>query len=96
MPRFRKKPVIIEAVQYWPDSTVPGVCVGPCARNDYEGRCDPHVHTVHQGGTQTVPLEWGDWVLPELDGVHFYPCKAEIFAATYEPVEEPDHDCDVP
>ena len=29
----------------------------------------------------------GDWVLPEPDGVHFYPVKPEIFAATYEAVE---------
>lgn len=31
-------------------------------------------------------LEVGDWIVREHDGVGFYPCKAELFAATYEPV----------
>lgn len=46
----------------------------------------PHLHTIHEG--QKVSLEVGDWILPEPDGVHFYPCKPDIFAATYEPAGE--------
>jgi putative component of toxin-antitoxin plasmid stabilization module len=26
----------------------------------------------------------GDWVIRELDGSGFYPCRADVFAATYE------------
>lgn len=26
----------------------------------------------------------GDWVIAELDGSGFYPCRADVFAATYE------------
>jgi hypothetical protein len=33
-------------------------------------------------------LQLGDWVIAERDGVGFYPCVAEQFAETYEPVEE--------
>ena len=45
----------------------------------------PHVwvETIHKG--QSVTLADGDWVIPEPDGIHFYPCKPEIFQKTYEP-----------
>jgi hypothetical protein len=79
--RFRKKPVVIEASQFLLGEPIPkGVCVGwSCENNESE----PHVHTIHAG--QIVILKDGDWIIPELDGVHFYPCKPDIFAATYEP-----------
>jgi hypothetical protein len=35
-----------------------------------------------------VILEVGDWIIPEPDGIHFYPCKPDIFEATYEPVND--------
>ena len=82
MPKFRKKPVVIEAEQFhsvegrcWPH----GVCqcsLQPC----------PHLHTIHRD--QVVILADGDWVIPESDGEHFYPCKPDIFAATYEAVTD--------
>jgi hypothetical protein len=50
----------------------------------------PHVHTIH--ADQIVLLKIGDWVIPEPDGKHFYPCKPDIFAETYELVEEIDHE----
>lgn len=78
--KYRKKPIVIEAFQYL-GGVCRGVCVKPCLDGDW---IKPHVHTIHNN--QTVILVEGDWVLPEPDGVHFYPCKAEIFAATYEPV----------
>jgi len=41
--------------------------------------------TIHQ---QRVYLQNGDWVITEPDGLHHYPCKPDIFAATYEAIEE--------
>lgn len=81
--KFRKKPVVIEAEQYRDsmrvNDTLPvGVYIVPTANGD-----KPAVHTIHNG--QTVVIEDGDWIIPEPDGVHFYPCKPDIFAATYEP-----------
>lgn len=74
----------IEARQ-WPDEVViadisknwPGVGI------DYHG-C--FVTTVHEQKAYLAP---GDWILPEPDGVHFYPCKPDIFAKTYEMAEPP-------
>ena len=96
MAKYRKKPMVIEAEQYWPgqlpwpQGSPIGVCYCHEAGTDWAGSNfiapRPHLHTIHQG--QTVILEPGDWVIPEPDGLHYYPCKSDIFAATYEPVEE--------
>ncbi len=45
-----------------------------------------YVTTTHEG--QTVRLLDGDFVLPEPDGEHYYPCKPDIFKVTYEKVED--------
>jgi hypothetical protein len=37
---------------------------------------------------EKVRIHPGEWVITEPDGVHHYPCKADVFEATYEPVEE--------
>lgn len=84
MPKFRKKPVVIEAWQYSATATIPrGVCHGLLYCDSDDAR--PHLHTMHDN--QRVDLVDGDWIIPEPDGVHFYPCKPDVFAATYEPVE---------
>jgi hypothetical protein len=80
MTKFRKKPVVIEAIQFLGqegDDCLKGV--------SYDSDGTPYVVTIHR---QRVYLEHGDWVIPEGDGVHFYPCKPDIFEATYEPATE--------
>ena len=83
MGQYRKKAIVIEAVQYTDIDSLPrGMCISrSCYTN---GHTAPHVHTIHNN--QLVLLEVGDWILPEPDGKHFYPCKPDIFAATYERV----------
>lgn len=83
MPRFRKRPVIVTAWQYVGVESLgqPGVFV------DEEDR--HYVVTIHG---QRAYLAIGDWVIAEPDGLHFYPCKPAIFAATYEPVVGDDLD----
>lgn len=36
----------------------------------------------------TMIADPGDWIITGVAGEH-YPCKPEIFAATYEPTDEP-------
>lgn len=81
MPKFRKKPVTIEAEQYLIyGKLVKGMCN---SRSCYaDGNNIPHVHTIHQN--QIVNLEIGDWVIPEPDGVHYYPIKPDILKNTYD------------
>lgn len=85
MPKYRKKPIIIEAFQWFPGTSVPGVYgdggpMCPCCRVGGNHNL-PHVMTAHK---QIVHLEPGDWIIPEPNGSGFYPCKDDIFRATYE------------
>jgi hypothetical protein len=83
---FRKRPVVINAVQYAEyGKMVKGMCNSVSCYK--AGNDRPHVHTSHDD--QLVNLEVGDWIIPEPDGQHFYPCKPDIFAATYELVSQP-------
>lgn len=85
MARYRKKPAVIETVQYTEyGKLVKGMCNSQSCY--VSGNTEPHVHTIHEG--QVVNLAVGDWVIPEPDGVHYYPCKPDIFAETYEAVTE--------
>ena len=83
MPKFRRMPGrVIEAVQW---TQRPGEIFDrakyPMVQFDHStGSC--FIETMHNG--QRVNLEYGDWILPEPDGLHYYPCKPDVFSATYE------------
>lgn len=87
MAKYRKKPIVIEAVQYVKyGNLAKGMCN---SQRCFDDICNlPHVHTIHDD--QIVVLEVGDWIVPEPDGKHFYPCKPDIFEQTYELVEAPN------
>lgn len=90
MVKFRKKPVEIEAIQYngpftldemretWGDAFKPIVV-------SLDGRagvvCGLAIETL-EGTMKAEPL---DWIIRGVKG-EFYPCKPDIFSATYEPV----------
>lgn len=81
--KYRKKPVVIDAEQYKEyGKLVKGMCNSQSCY--VSGNNEPHVHTIHTG--QIVNLELNDWVIPENDGIHYYPCKPDIFEQTYEKV----------
>lgn len=85
MAKYRKKPVIIEAEQYVEyGKLVKGMCNSQSCFTDENNQ--PHVHTIHNN--QMVLLAVGDWIIPEPDGEHFYPCKPDIFEATYDAVKQ--------
>jgi hypothetical protein len=86
MAQFRKKLIGIEAEQWFPDA---GLFKGVHweRRSDDDGEfLHPYVITAHEQRAYLVP---GDWIIPEPMPNRFYPCKPDIFAATYEPVEQP-------
>ena len=80
--RFRKKPVVIDAEQYRRDGDNPFgvVCLARC--NGRERFGEAHIHTLE--GEHIVSK--GDWIITGVKGEH-YPCKPDIFDATYEPVD---------
>lgn len=86
MSKFRKKPVEIEAFQYLPDEsnraellTIYGLWGGAGGRGELIG-----MTTIHGDTAYARP---GDWIARESDPTKFYPIKADVFAATYEPVD---------
>lgn len=123
MAQFRKKAVVVEAIQWFKNGDHPDDYAKPihgteCGRpiiyspqhqriNDWEGQVvgryptpdepsatgcrhcgrDMHDHgwiDTLEGGHIVCP---GDWVITGVAGEH-YPCKPDIFEATYELVEE--------
>ena len=121
MPKYRKKPVIVDASQWFkngdhpqddchmvkPDDNStsrfePFLSEGNIVRRfnlpDIPGqgtlcaKCDKimadHGWTdTLEGGHIVCP---GDWIITGIKG-EMYPCKPDIFEATYEKVEEPEY-----
>lgn len=96
--KFRKRPVIVEAVQYtdeasaeqiiaWTKGTAtPAFWADPLPSEHGGPPMTLRVKTLESGdGSHIVGV--GDFVIRGVSGEH-YPCKADIFAATYEPVDE--------
>jgi hypothetical protein len=82
MPKFRKKPVVIEAVQFTGDNAheVWQLCAAAEFHNNMPGTF-MLIKTL-EGNMVADP---GDWIIRGVKG-EFYPCKPDIFAATYETV----------
>jgi hypothetical protein len=92
--RFRKKPVEVEAVRYdgGNSEAVLAFMGGPRQAEVTEGTIPGPgrgispalvIHTLEGNMTASV----GDWIIRGVRG-EFYPCKPDIFAATYEAVGE--------
>ena len=76
--KYRKKPVVIEATQWFKLGDHPAVVKldGLPTENGW-------VKTL-EGGHVVTP---GDYIITGVKGEH-YPCKPDIFTMTYESVEE--------
>jgi hypothetical protein len=90
MAAFRKKPVVIDAVQWFPDPTLGGFDergdfwnhrVGTDALGVEYTICDVGIRTM-EGFMHITP---GYWIITGVKGER-YACDPEIFAMTYEPV----------
>ncbi len=75
--KFSKKPVVIEATQFWKIGDHPAV-----VESTLSGMPIFWVETL-EGGHIVTP---GDWIITGVKGEH-YPCKPDIFAMTYESAE---------
>lgn len=112
MARFRKKPVVIDATQWFKNGDHPednqetfmgeggkpflgeGKVVRYYRHPDVDGQsnCQHCARIMHdhgwidtlEGGHNICP---GDWIITGVKGER-YPCKPDLFEATYEAVEE--------
>lgn len=92
MPKYRKKPVVIEAEQWDHHNSMPSIVEDFNVKVKTTASCDKcgGLYVDHgwvptlEGGHIVCP---GDWIITGVQGEH-YPCKEDIFEMTYELVEE--------
>lgn len=98
--RWRKKPVVIDAVRFT-DVDSASVVIGWMLEHDAIARYHEHLpaeefddgkghpedpeHLSIDTLEGTMRADVGDWIIRGVQG-EFYPCKPDIFLATYEPV----------
>ena len=82
--KFRKKPVVIEAVQFTGRNYREIMRFCAIARDPVDTYPNLIIPTLEGDMLASV----GDWIIQGVSG-EFYPCKPDIFAKTYDPVEEP-------
>jgi hypothetical protein len=96
MSKFRKLPVVIDAF-LWSGNAVDAYELGKWQRSFgpieheaffFPGDGTAQVRTLEDGknGEAKHVADAGDWIIRGVKG-EFYPCKPDIFAATYEPAE---------
>lgn len=85
MPKYRKKPVVIEAFRFQIDETMPDWFNEKRITNDIvtneDGTCE--IKTLEG----TMKADYGDYIIKGVKN-EIYPCKPDIFEQTYEPVSD--------
>jgi len=92
MAKYRKKPVIIEASQWFRKFDHPKVLDYHTLGSDKERECAVcHKKMREHGSVDTLEGEHvvcpGDWIITGVKGEH-YPCKPDVFEQTYDAVKE--------
>lgn len=92
MPKFRKKPIVIEAVR-WTGSNLEEIrnFVGNDLIENYIKHFDIERTLIKQTLTGiaidtlegTMRVDYGDYIIKDVNN-EFYPCKPDIFKQTYE------------
>ena len=84
--KFRKKPIVIEAIQFKNDDPETLVAINELLdpmRVSYRNPKHPVIIIDTLEGEMTAQI--GDWIIKGVNG-ECYPCKPDIFEKTYEPV----------
>lgn len=89
MGRYRKKPVVIDAIR-WDGKDIEPVMAfmhpeAPIYMGEFFSNADELVGIATLEGTMVA--QKGDWIIKGVQG-EFYPCKPDIFEATYEQVTD--------
>ena len=85
MSRWRKKQVVVEAWQFMPAAQreKPPPWIDPRWFHEDGATDAPHMLIPTHGGPLRADLT--DWIIRGVKG-EVYPCKADVFAASYEPM----------
>jgi hypothetical protein len=88
--RYRKRPVIIEARQWTGQNFAEmqefATTFSTVAAEDRVEDPDITAEVFDELHSTWVGVHDGDWVIKGIRG-EFYPCRPDVFAETYEPVE---------
>lgn len=91
---YRKRPVVIEAVQLTEDADWEQIaqwCGGYLRNNAIAPGAHPETSLTIPTLEGDHRAHEGDYVLRGVQG-EFYPCRSDIFVATYEPtIEKPEY-----
>jgi hypothetical protein len=89
MSKWRKKPVVVEAFKW---------TGGPDQTEDPEWICEAIKNRTVRFESDSLLIDtlegthranYGDYIIQGIQG-ELYPCKPDIFEATYEPLEDAD------
>lgn len=83
--KFRKKPVVVEAMQFNGTNSAEVVAWSEMEWHHDDVAVAIKVRTLEGD----LWANKGDWIIKGVKG-EFYPCKPDIFEASYEPVKEGD------
>ena len=99
--KYRKKPVVVDAVQWTGYNLAEVRCFagGAAEINIYDaawyaGVAPPHVDIVICTLEGNMKASIGDYIIKGVHG-ELYPCKPDIFEETYEPVECEEDYCEL-
>jgi len=93
MAKFRKKPVLIDAVLWHGANVSEVISLAALGKADdrnvsikFDLRKTGYPELVIETLEGNMKADLNDWIIRGVKG-ELYPCKPDIFAATYEPVE---------
>lgn len=86
MTKYRKKPIIIDAVLWDGRSETANKFIGERYWVDWEYASKEEAALSITTLEGVMRCEVGDWIIKGIKG-EFYPCKDDIFTASYECVE---------
>lgn len=83
--KYRKKPVVVDAMQWTGDNMYEVMEFSECSDNFSFPRDHDHCTIETLEGNHICSKN--DWIIKGVKG-EFYPCKPDIFEATYEKAED--------
>lgn len=86
MAKYRKKPVVIEAILWRGDKLELEHFVTPGWLYGYSESGQPQINTLENSPGEYLTATIGDYIIKGVKG-EFYPCKPDIFEQTYDKVE---------
>lgn len=83
---YRKKPVVISAVQWTGEDESMNEILGFCPAAKFSMEIDEPKNLEIQTLEGIMRADIGDYIIQGVKG-EFYPCKPDVFEKTYEPIQ---------